>query len=171
MKSIAIWFQPLKKIETTLLSEAQLLNVENFILFPYINNKMLKNLNQFRMFQIKSRPIKIVLIIILFILIIIYYKFFNKVVETLQCRYLSTPWNDEGGGNAVFLDRHDVSCNQNEMLNRFHLQRSNRGTYRYDYTCCTIPPGPPGPPGPAGPSGSSGAIGPQGVPGFYPFSK
>jgi hypothetical protein len=123
------------------------------------------------MFQIKSRSVKFLLIIIMFIIIVIFYKFFNKLVEGLQCRRATTPWNLEGGGNAVFLDRHDVRCGGDEMLNQFYLARSGRGTYQYQYTCCKIPAGPPGPPGPPGPSGTSGVVGPQGVPGFYPFSK
>jgi hypothetical protein len=135
-------------------------------------------------FNIKFRPITIILVISVVILIVTSYKFFNKVVENLQCRGTSTPWNDEGRGNAVFLDRHNVGCNQDELINRFHLVRNGRGRYRYDYTCCKVGNGPPGRAGPAGPagpagrpgpqgprgqsgnSGSPGTIGPQGVPGF-----
>ena len=105
-------------------------------------------------------------------------------MENLQCRTTDTPWNDEGGGNAVFLDRHDVRCNSNELINQFRLIRNGRGQYRYNFTCCAVGNGPPGPPGPIGPAGaagrqgpegprgpagnlgSPGTIGPQGVPGF-----
>lgn len=63
--------------------------------------------------------------------------------DRLKCRTLSTPWNDEGGGNAVYLDRHDVRCEPNEMLGQFHLAREANekgatGRYRYDYTCCKV---------------------------------
>ena len=54
----------------------------------------------------------------------------------LNCQTLSTPWNDEGGGNAVYLDRHDLVCPPETALSRFKLNRSGGGTYRYDYTCC-----------------------------------
>jgi len=129
------------------------------------------------------KPITIILVISLFIIIVSSYNFFNKVVENLQCRSISTPWNDEGGGNAVFLDRHDVRCNNDELINRFRLTRDYRGNYRYDYTCCRVdagpagPPGPAGRPGPEGPrgppgnAGSPGIIGPQGPRGFYDFKN
>jgi hypothetical protein len=140
-------------------------------------------------FNIKFKPITIILVISLFILIVTLYNFFNKVVENLQCRGTSTPWNDEGRGNAVFLDRHAVGCNSNELINRFHLVRNGRGKYRYNYTCCAVGNGPRGPPGPVGPAGaagrpgpegprgppgnlgSPGTIGPQGPAGFYDFKR
>jgi len=46
----------------------------------------------------------------------------------------STGWNDEGGGNTIYLDRHNVDCGNNP-IQRFHLTRDGRGNYRYDYTC------------------------------------
>lgn len=62
------------------------------------------------------------------------YRPFDK----LKCRTLSTPFNDEGGGNAVYLDRHDVKCEPNELLGQFHLVREGKGRYRYNYTCCKV---------------------------------
>ena len=53
-----------------------------------------------------------------------------------QCRDVNTGFNDEGGGNAVFLDRHNISCGANETLQQFKLGRSGGGQYRYDYKCC-----------------------------------
>jgi uncharacterized small protein (DUF1192 family) len=63
--------------------------------------------------------------------------------DRLKCRTLSTPFNDEGAGNAVYLDRHDVRCEPNELLGQFRLVREGNdkgptGRYRYDYTCCKI---------------------------------
>ncbi len=63
--------------------------------------------------------------------------------DRLKCRTLSTPFNDEGAGNAVYLDRHDVRCDSNEVLGQFRLVREwndkgSTGRYRYDYTCCRI---------------------------------
>jgi hypothetical protein len=58
--------------------------------------------------------------------------------DRLKCRTLNTPFNDEGGGNAVYLDRHDLRCEPNEMLGQFRLVRSGAGQYRYDYTCCKV---------------------------------
>lgn len=59
-----------------------------------------------------------------------------KSKQPLTCRGVSTPFNDEGGGNTIFLDRHNVACNANEILQQFHLSRSGQNTFRYDYTCC-----------------------------------
>jgi uncharacterized small protein (DUF1192 family) len=58
--------------------------------------------------------------------------------DRLKCRTLNTPFNDEGGGNAVYLDRHDLRCESNEMLGQFRLVRNGAGQYRYDYTCCKV---------------------------------
>jgi uncharacterized small protein (DUF1192 family) len=58
--------------------------------------------------------------------------------DRLKCRTLNTPFNDEGGGNAVYLDRHDLRCEPNEMLGQFRLIRNGAGQYRYDYTCCKV---------------------------------
>jgi len=46
----------------------------------------------------------------------------------------ATGFNDEGGGNTIFLDRHNVECEKN-ALKRFSLVRDGRGNYRYDYSC------------------------------------
>ena len=92
-----------------------------------------------------------------------------EVTSTMSCRTTHTPWNDEGGGNAVYLDRHNVECAADELLQRVHLTRSGKNTYRYDYTCCKGPAGPKGSDGaqgPAGPKGSDGAQGPQGPQGL-----
>lgn len=56
--------------------------------------------------------------------------------QTLNCRQTSTPWNDEGGGNSIFLDRHDLKCNSDEAISEFKLVRDGNGKYQYQYTCC-----------------------------------
>ena len=53
-----------------------------------------------------------------------------------SCRNLTTPFNNEGGGNAAFLDRHNVSCDDNENLTRMQLVRNGAGQYQYQYRCC-----------------------------------
>lgn len=60
-------------------------------------------------------------------------------------RKSKTPSNDWGVGNAIYLDRHDVTCGQNSVLNTFHLRRAQSGNappgtdahdqIYYDYTC------------------------------------
>lgn len=54
----------------------------------------------------------------------------------LKCRKATTGFNDEGDGNSVYLDRHNVECNGDEALSQFHLQRSGLGTYQFQFTCC-----------------------------------
>jgi hypothetical protein len=59
----------------------------------------------------------------------------------MSCRNVQTPWNDDGGGNAVYLDRQDVRCGPNETVKGFRLVREwgpngPTGKYRYDYECC-----------------------------------
>jgi hypothetical protein len=46
----------------------------------------------------------------------------------------STEWNDEGGGNSAFLDRHNISC-PSGPINGLRLRRKGDGKFRYDYTC------------------------------------
>lgn len=82
-----------------------------------------------------------------------------------QCRAVATPFDLDGGGNAVFLDRQNLSCRADEALSQFRLVRNPAGTlYQYQYTCCKVP-GPVGPPGPAGSQGPKGVAGKDGLPG------
>jgi hypothetical protein len=49
----------------------------------------------------------------------------------------STPANDDGNGNTVHLDRHDVSCDPDSVINYLRLVRVGPDwkTYKYDYSC------------------------------------
>ncbi len=60
--------------------------------------------------------------------------------KELSCRDVSTPWNEEGGGNALYLDRHDVKCENDESLSSIALVRKGDGNYRYNYKCCKSTP-------------------------------
>ena len=80
---------------------------------------------------------------------------------TLTCRDTATPWQDEGRGNAIFLDRLNVQCGNNEMVSRFQIQRNGGGWWRYLYKCCSVNEVS----GPRGPQGAQGAQGPQGAKG------
>lgn len=71
------------------------------------------------------------------------------------CRTLHTPFDEDGNGNAVYLDRQNVECGPNETMKRFRLVREwgpsgPTGKYRYDYECCQsrAPQAPPPPPNP-----------------------
>lgn len=52
-----------------------------------------------------------------------------------KCEEKTTPFNDEGGGNSLYLDRHNVNCD-NKMLTSFRLVRNGKGQYQYVYSCC-----------------------------------
>ncbi|XP_066934997.1 uncharacterized protein [Clytia hemisphaerica] len=63
---------------------------------------------------------------------------------TTSCYASNTGFNDDGRGNAAYLDRHAISCSNNYYLTYFHLKRNSaHNKYRYDYQCCKInPPSP-----------------------------
>lgn len=58
-----------------------------------------------------------------------------EMPEEKTCVEKETNLNDDGGGNAIYLDRHEVKCDDDFSLSRFKLERSG-GKYQYRYTCC-----------------------------------
>jgi hypothetical protein len=57
--------------------------------------------------------------------------------KTLTCRDLSTPLNDDGGGNTIYMDRHVPACGPNEAMSKLRYARGPDGrTGQYQYTCC-----------------------------------
>lgn len=46
-------------------------------------------------------------------------------------------FNDAGNGTIVYLDRHNIDCGSNALLNNFQLTRKEGDTnsYRYNYNC------------------------------------
>lgn len=48
-----------------------------------------------------------------------------------------TGWNDNGNGNAIYLDRHNVSCPAGKALTYARLQNNLNGKIRYHYKCGT----------------------------------
>lgn len=50
----------------------------------------------------------------------------------------STPWNSDGGGKTIFLDRHHVKCNRGYGLSKFRLKRSKDHTNRYEFSCTSV---------------------------------
>ena len=54
----------------------------------------------------------------------------------ITCRTASTPSNDDGGGDTIYLDRHDIKCNSDEAISQLHLARTDDHNYHYDYKCC-----------------------------------
>lgn len=51
------------------------------------------------------------------------------------CRSRNTGWNQESR-SSIYLDRHNVKCDKNELLTQFRLKRDGRGKFRYEYRCC-----------------------------------
>jgi hypothetical protein len=55
------------------------------------------------------------------------------------CRELNTEW-DDASDKVVYLDRHDVTCGEDEVITKFVLKNNTAGDkFRYDYTCCKMP--------------------------------
>lgn len=51
-----------------------------------------------------------------------------------------TPMNDDGGGNVIYLDRHNVQCPVGSALQYFHLDRDGTGRMlQYTYSCVPSP--------------------------------
>lgn len=48
-----------------------------------------------------------------------------------------TGFEDDGGGNATLLGRHNVQCDK-QYINKFKLE-SNANKIQYSYTCCEMP--------------------------------
>ena len=56
---------------------------------------------------------------------------------SLQCRETSTKWNSSGGGNSVYLDRHGLYCNENEVIGKVEMENNaDRSKYRFNFSCC-----------------------------------
>lgn len=65
----------------------------------------------------------------------------DDIPVNMSCRTLKTPFNEEGAGSALYLDRHDVRCGPNETIKGFRLVREfvngvSTNKYRYEYECC-----------------------------------
>jgi len=60
------------------------------------------------------------------------------IAAGVSCRDVSTGCSDDGGGNAVYLDRHQVACDEGarEFVTAWKLIRCGSTTYRIDFRCC-----------------------------------
>ena len=67
----------------------------------------------------------------------IHYKYQCGDTTSNSCRDVTTEYNDQGAGNVIYLDRHDVKCNEGEYLSKFRLDAGDNDKYRYEYKCCT----------------------------------
>lgn len=58
---------------------------------------------------------------------------------TQTCRDVYTQWDDVGGWGFNFLDRHNVKCEDSEVLSKFKLETAYQpDRTRYKYRCCKI---------------------------------
>jgi hypothetical protein len=58
-----------------------------------------------------------------------------------SCEDMETPLNDDGGGNSVYFDRHNVKCPANKVMTQWYLSRA--GTHnkiQFKYQCCSVKP-------------------------------
>ena len=59
--------------------------------------------------------------------------------SSVSCYNTNTGFSDDGKGESIYLDRHNIACNTNYFITKFKLNRnSGRDKYRYDYRCCKI---------------------------------
>ncbi len=56
--------------------------------------------------------------------------------KPLTCRRRSTPPNDSGQGDMVYLDRHNIQCGEDEVLSFLKLVNDSSDKYHFEYSCC-----------------------------------
>ena len=62
-----------------------------------------------------------------------------RIPDKKSCYPAKTPFNDDGRGNTVYLDRHNVACRDNYAVSRFRMVRNDKGDkVQYHFTCCTV---------------------------------
>ena len=53
----------------------------------------------------------------------------------LPTQALSTSWSDDGGGNVIYLDRHNIDCGNNAAISQFRVETSNNQVNQGTDTC------------------------------------
>jgi hypothetical protein len=66
------------------------------------------------------------------------YKYTCVSTPGLTCRNAQTPKFSDGGQNFRYLERHDIKCNSDEVLQKFRLGRPSDSELSYNYTCCKV---------------------------------
>lgn len=61
----------------------------------------------------------------------------NTQSKPLSCRQVTTGANEDGGGNTIYFNRHNIKCNANEAISRVHLTRPSGNQIQWEYTCCS----------------------------------
>ena len=64
-----------------------------------------------------------------------------KIALRNTCRpeHRVSVFSDDGGGQAIYLDRHEVNCGSTGFITDFRLERDpSQGHIRYNYNCCML---------------------------------
>lgn len=61
----------------------------------------------------------------------------KPILSPPKCVQKTTVANDWGSGNSIYLDRHNVQCDTNQILSGFQLFRPKPNQIAYKYTCCS----------------------------------
>ena len=65
-----------------------------------------------------------------------------KIPKYYECGVTSTPFNDQGKGNMVYLNRHNLNCRKHGsvgLLNKIQLASDGKGKMRLVGNCCADP--------------------------------
>jgi len=52
------------------------------------------------------------------------------------CKDLSTTKNSDGGGQLIYLDRHNVQCPVGSAMNKWNFERVGHSEFHINYRCC-----------------------------------
>ena len=58
------------------------------------------------------------------------------LVDSWECGWYFTEWNNDGTGDAKYLIYHNINCPKQQVITFFQLQRNSANQYRYKYKCC-----------------------------------
>merc|ERR1719171_13998 len=57
------------------------------------------------------------------------------------CVEKETELDEDGGGNSIYLDRHNLQCGDNEVMKQWHLTKAGtQNQIRFQYACCDVGP-------------------------------
>lgn len=55
-----------------------------------------------------------------------------------EVKKFSTPLNESGGGQNIYLNRHNIKCPENQALGSVMFKTGADGKIQYDYTCGNV---------------------------------
>jgi len=54
-----------------------------------------------------------------------------------NCQKKNSAWNNDGGGDNRYMDRHNAVCGTDQVMTQWQLQTANR-KFRFEYECCDV---------------------------------